>query len=423
MDVRERLALLCRAAVYDDLTTPGGGSADDGRGLFAPPGDGPIDRDVLPCVSHLTTPDGQRRAVLKVLQTSSCQNDCRYCAFRAGRDTRRTHVTPDEMARSFDLMVRAGLVEGMFLSSGVAGVNRTMDEMLATAELIREKYGYRGYLHLKLLPGADAGHVEAAVRLADRVSANLEGATPDRLVLLAPKKQMAELLTPLRIAAQIRRRLIESGELQPRREPGPRGGPAGDGQEHRWGNARLGLSTQFVVGPAGETDRELLSTVQMLYRELHLARTYYSAFTPVARTPLEDQPPTPPMREHRLYQADWLLRFYDFAAGELPFDPDGQLRTDIDPKTAWARAHPERFPIEVNQAPLNQLLRIPGIGPHSARAILEARRLDPLREIGDLRRLGARPEQSAPYVLLNGKRPPYQLRLPMPATTQDSSTI
>ena len=414
MDVRERLALLCRAAVYDDLTTPGCEPVDDGRGLFAPAGDDrPIDSRVLPCVSHLATPDGQRRAILKALQTSACENDCRYCAFRAGRDTRRTHVTPDEMARSFDLMVRAGLVEGLFLSSGVVGVNRTMDEMLATVELVREKYGFHGYVHLKLLPGAEAAHVEAAVRLADRVSANLEGATPERLALLAPKKQTEALLPPLRTAAQLRRRLIESGELPSRRDRLSRGGSAAAGQAPRWGNAWLGLSTQFVVGPAGESDRELLATVQMLYRELHLSRTYYSAFTPVARTPLEGEAPTSPLREHRLYQADWLMRFYDFSADELLFDSAGQLRTDVDPKAAWAAAHPEQFPIEVNRAPLRKLLRIPGIGPHSAAAIVEARRLAPLRELGDLRRLGARADQSAPYVLLDGKRPPYQPPLPL----------
>ena len=414
MDVRERLALLSRSAVYDDLTAPGCEPVDDGRGLFAPAGDDrPIDTRVLPCVSHLATPDGQRRAILKVLQTSACENDCRYCAFRAGRDTRRTHLTPDEMARSFDLMVRAGLVEGLFLSSGVMGVNRTMDEMLATVELVRNKYGFHGYVHLKLLPGAEAAHVEAAVRLADRVSANLEGATPERLAKLAPKKQTEALMAPLRNAAHMRRRLMESGEIPSRRDRWSQGRPANTGPVRRWGNAWLGLSTQFVVGPAGESDRELLTTVQTLYDELHLSRTYYSAFTPVARTPLEGEPRTSPLREHRLYQADWLLRFYRFSAGELLFDLAGQLRTDVDPKAAWAAAHPEYFPIEVNRAPLAQLLRIPGIGPHSAGAIIEARRVAPLRETGDLRRLGARADQAAPYVLLDGKRPPYQPPLPL----------
>ena len=172
------------------------------------------------------------------------------------------------------------------------------------------------------------------------------------------------------------------------------------------------MSTQFVVGPAGESDRDLLSTAQMLYRELRLARAYYSAFTPVRDTPLEGEPPTDPQREFRLYQADWLLRYYHFSADELPFDPAGQLRTDVDPKAAWAQKHPERFPVEVNAAPLDELLRVPGVGPTSARAIVQARRGGKLAEIGDLRKLGARADRAAPYVTLAGRRPPYQPPLP-----------
>ncbi len=425
MDLRERLALLSEAATFDDAVSGEVGSdvaaagaepsyeqAGDGRGFFAPQADATPHRNVLPCVSHHTTPDGQRRAVLKILQTSACENNCNYCAFRAGRDTRRTHVTPDEMARSFDLMYRAGLVEGIFLSSGIIGTNKTMDEMLATAELARNKHGFTGYIHLKILPNAEAAHVERAVQLADRVSVNLEGPTQERLTTLAPKKRMDELMTPLREAAHIRRKLIESGVL-PRRSERDRQ-PVDPRAKPKWGNARLGLSTQFVVGPAGESDRELLTVVNSLYRDLGLSRAYYSAFTPVKRTPLETVTPTDPAREHRLYQADWLLRFYGFSAAELPFDANDHLRTDVDPKAAWARIHPEHFPIEVNLAPLNMLLRIPGIGPQSARAIIEARRIAPLREIGDLKRLGARGEQAAPYVLLGGKRPPYQPPLPAP---------
>ncbi len=397
-DLRERVALLSQAAVYDDCVAPPD-AGHDARGLFAPEADAQPSRKVLPFVSHHTTPDGRREAVLKILQTSACENNCNYCAFRAGRDTRRAHVTSDEMARSFDLMHRAGLVEGIFLSSGVIGTNRTMDEMLATTELLRTKYAFRGYIHLKLLPNADPGHVERAVQLADRVSVNLEGPTQERLDFLAPKKSIGELLAPLRLAAELRRKAIEAG-LSGRNGSAP------------WGQARIGLSTQFVVGPAGESDQELLGVVETLYRDLHLSRTYYSAFTPVKRTPLEGVPPTDPMREHRLYQADWLLRFYGFRMAELPFTSDGQLRTDVDPKAAWAKVHPEQFPVEVNRAPLSQLLRIPGVGLQSARAILQARTVAPLREIGDLRRLGARAELAAPFVLLNGKRPPHQPKLP-----------
>jgi predicted DNA-binding helix-hairpin-helix protein len=172
------------------------------------------------------------------------------------------------------------------------------------------------------------------------------------------------------------------------------------------------MSTQFVVGPAGESDRELLETSQMLYREVRLSRAYYSAFNPVRHTPLEGVAPTHPTREHRLYQADWLLRFYSFTAGELPFDAAGLLSQEIDPKAAWAQAHPERFPIEVNAAPLTELLRVPGIGPTSARAIVQARRQGKLRELGDLRKLGARADRAASFVTLAGKRPPYQPPLP-----------
>jgi len=172
------------------------------------------------------------------------------------------------------------------------------------------------------------------------------------------------------------------------------------------------MSTQFVVGPAGESDRELLSVAQILYRELRLARAYYSAFTPVRDTPLETQAPTDPQREFRLYQADWLLRYYRFSVDELPFAPDGLLRTDVDPKAAWAGAHPERFPVEVNAAPLDELLRVPGLGPTSAREIVRARRSGKLRELGDLRKLGARADRAAPYVTLAGRRPPYQPPLP-----------
>jgi predicted DNA-binding helix-hairpin-helix protein len=295
------------------------------------------------------------------------------------------------LARAFDLMQRAGVVQGMFLSSGIVTTSRSMDEMLATAELLRERYQFRGYLHLKILPGAEAAQIARAVELADRVSVNLEGPTADRLTVLAPQKRMEDLVGPLRIAAR------------PICGHGPR--------EPRVGYGRLGMSTQFVVGPAGESDRELLEAAQGLYKEVRLARAYYSAFSPVADTPLEDEPPTDPRREFRLYQADWLLRYYGFAVNELAFDAFGRLDQTVDPKTAWAEAHPERFPVEINRAALQDLLRVPGIGPTSARAIVAARRQCALRELGDLSRLGARVRRASPYVLLAGKRPPLQLAL------------
>lgn len=404
MDTRDKLNLLAEAARYDDCRASAPDVVAEGRGFFAPETTAAVDPRVLPCVSHLHTPDGQRRATLKVLQTSACQNNCNYCAFRAGRDIRRAHLTPDELARSFDLMYRAGLVESLFLSSGVMGTHQTMDEMLATVELVRLKYGFRGYIHLKLLPGAQAAHIEQAVALADRVSANLEAPTPEALAALAPQKALPDLVGPLRTAAAILRRDSPPWSSRSKR-PQRTAPPVGHG--------RLGLSTQFVVGPSGESDRELLGTAQSLYRELGLTRAYYSAFSPVLGTPLAEAAPTDPAREFRLYQADWLLRFYGFSVEELPFGPDGLLPPDLDPKATWARLHPERFPVEVNRAPISELLRVPGIGPASARAIAAARRQGALREIGDLRKLGARADRAAPYVTLAGKRPPHQPPLPL----------
>jgi predicted DNA-binding helix-hairpin-helix protein len=383
-DTREKLDILGQAAQYDDVM---------GRGLFAAPSpdDGPV-RDMSSCISHLTTPDGQRKPVLKVLQTSACERNCLYCAFRAGRDFRRATFEPDELARAFDLMHRSGVADGLFLSSGVIGTARTMDQMIATVELVRGKYAFRGYVHLKLLPGAEAAHVERATALADRVSVNLEAPTEAALAALAPQKRMAGLVGPLQTASTLIRATHRAGGIP--------------------GNVRLGMSTQFVVGPAGETDRELLSTAQMLYRKVGLSRTYYSAFTPVARTPLEDATPTDPRREFRLYQADFLLRRYGFSAEELPFDEEGRLAEGLDPKTAWAQAHPELFPLEVNRASPVELMRVPGIGPVSAQAIVKARRNGAIRGLNDLHRLGARADQAAPYLLLAGQAPPYQPPLP-----------
>jgi len=375
-ELRERLALLGQAAQYDVCSAterPVEGSAPTPRAARY--------------VTYVIARGGRRMPVMKVLQTSACEKNCFYCPFRAGRDLRRETLAPEELARAFDEMWRRGLVEGLFLSSGIVGTRRTQDCMIATVELVRRKYGFPGYIHLKLLPNAEPAHIERAVQLADRVSVNLEAPSPERLALLAPKKDFgAGLVQTLRQAAACIR--------------------AGEGRY-----ARAGQTTQFVVGAAGETDRELLSTSQMLYEELGLARAYYSAFSPVPDTPLASQPPTPPLREHRLYQGDFLLRRYGFRAEELIFDAQGHLPLHTDPKTAWAEAHRELFPLELNRAPRELLLRIPGIGPVAARRVLDARRRGTLRSLGDLEKLGIAAEKAAPYILLAGRRPLVQLSL------------
>lgn len=336
-------------------------------------------------IHQAAMPGGKRLALLKTLLSSVCERDCYYCACRAGRDCQRVAFSPDEFARGFDDIVRHGLAQGVFLSSGVAGgAIHTQDRLIATAELLRSRYAFRGYIHLKLMPGAQTDQIARAMQLADRVSLNLEAPNSERLAQLAPHKIFfEELLEPLREAKRLR--CLQGG------------GPS--------------LVTQFVVGGAGESDRELLLTASRLIREIGLARTYFSTFTPVYHTPLDQHPPGNPLRVHRLYQSDFLLRQYGFAFEDLPFDENGHLPLETDPKLAWARLHLVGAPLELNTAERAQLLRVPGIGPKTADAILRERRQGKLRELSDLRKLGVPPMRAAPFILLDGRRPPYQLEL------------
>jgi len=343
-------------------------------------------RELAKCVSHAVLPNGRRIPLLKTMVSSVCENNCRYCAFRSGRDTRRATFTPDELARLSNQLWQQGLVEGVFLSSGlVGGGPSTQDRIIATAELLRRKYAFTGYLHAKIMPGTEFDQVAATMQWADRVSVNLEAPNGQRLSELAPMKQFSDqLLERLRWASRLR-------HLTPRK--------------------RRSLSTQFVVGPAGESDLELLLTSSYLYNELGLARTYFSGFNPVPNTPLEAQPPTNLRREYRLYQASFLLRDYGFDVEELPFGQVGDLPLDVDPKMAWARRNLQENPVEVNTADRRALLRIPGIGPKCADRILRARRDGRLRDLSHLRSLGIRAGRAAPYVLLDGHQAPRQLTL------------
>lgn len=333
-------------------------------------------------------PDGRTVMLLKILLSNVCEKDCYYCANRASRDFRRVSFTPEELAGVFDQMQRKGLVKGLFLSSGVcAGSRRTMDQMIATVELVRQKYKFPGYVHLKLLPGASQAHVERAVQLATRVSINLEAPTPERLAKIAPRKDFnSSLLEPMYWV----KRLMEKAE--------GRIIPAGQ-------------TTQFVVGAADETDQEILDITARLYREVNLARAYFSAFQPIPDTPLEDKQPTSPLREHRLYQSDFLMRRYGFRFEDFVFDEEGNLPAEADPKMMWCLKHPELFPMEINRASKEELLRVPGIGPRSAERIIRQRRSGTFRTLEELGRVGAVANRAAPFILLDGKRPPFQLSL------------
>lgn len=317
--------------------------------------------------------------IFKVLLTNVCTSDCAYCPNRADSPIRRASFEPEELAKTFDELWRRGLVRGLFLSSGLGeDPKRTMERMVEAVEIIRKRYGFRGYVHLKVLPGATEDLVERAVELADRVSINLEAPNEARLSLLSGRKgpsfgQIIEAMEWIRRASE--RRPLRSGQ-----------------------------TTQFVVGPAGESDRELLETVEMLVRRFGIRRAYFSGFEPVPMTPLEDAPPESPLREFRLYQAEFLVREYGFSVSELPFEERGMLPRDIDPKTAFALRHPELYPVELTEASYEELLRVPGIGPKSARALLEMRARGELSDEGDLRRAGVKVERAAPFVTLRGRK-------------------
>ncbi|MBI3738609.1 MAG: helix-hairpin-helix domain-containing protein [Chloroflexi bacterium] len=278
------------------------------------------------------------------------------------------------------------------MSSGIAGGGiRTQDKLLDTADILRHKLGFRGYIHLKIMPGAEKAQVEHAMQLADRVSVNLEAPNTEKLARLAPHKQfLEELLRPLRWVEEIRRSQ-----------------PPQKGWNGRWPST----VTQFVAGGADETDLELLTTTAWLNKNVRLKRAYFSAFHPIRDTPLENKTATDPLREHRLYQASFLLRDYGFDLEELPFVDNGFLPLPTDPKLAWAQMNLTERPVEINRAEKRELLRIPGIGPKGAEAILRARRSRKLRELSSLRKLGVVADRAAPFVLLDGKRAVQQLSL------------
>ena len=374
MDTLDKLAALGSAARFDVCTASCAGAAR--RTVSAP-----IGEIGARAIAHACLSGGKTVALLKILQTNACQHNCHYCANRAQRGHRRTRFRPEELASLFMDFHSRNYVQGLFLSSGVEGSPaRTMADMLATAEILRHRYDFGGYIHLKVLPGAPYDCVERAVELANRVSVNMEAPTEDQLTRIAPDKHMpGDVIQRMHWIRQ-----------------------AASGRE---GAMSAGQSTQFIVGAGRETDHEILTSATALYRDVNLRRAYFSGFEPVPETPLEEQAPAPPMREHRLYQTDWLLRCYAgaYSLGDIVFGDDGNLPLEADPKLAIALRRPERFPVELNSADYLELLRVPGIGPKSARAIVKQRRVERFSDIGGLRRVGAAVRRAAPFLLVNGR--------------------
>lgn len=337
---------------------------------------GPLGRWIYPS----TLPNGQSIRMLKVLLSNSCTRGCAYCPQRHGRNFTRQSFRPEELAAPFMEMQRRGYVTGLFLSSAIdSSVKTSMDKLLRTIEILRFRYGYRGWVHLKVLPGADREQVERAAVLANRLSVNLEAPTPERLRMISPQKNFeSDLFTRIEWIQNL--------------------------IDNHAGRCK-GQTTQFVVGAGEETDAEFVRLAGELYRKLGLSRIYYSAFQPVPETPLSGQPPSSFVREHRLYQTDFLLRKYGFKADEIVLNEAGNLPLDTDPKRAWAEENPGFFPVEINEAARDRLLRVPGLGPVAAARILKARKAGKLRSLDDLRATGAITGRAGPFILLNGRRP------------------
>jgi predicted DNA-binding helix-hairpin-helix protein len=332
-------------------------------------------------ISTVLRSDGKPMPVLKTMLSSYCARNCFYCPWRRGRDLPRVQFTPEELSRAFMQMHKKRLVEGLFLSSGIHGRSAwTMDRLITVGELLRTRHEFKGYIHLKIMPGVDRASVEAAMQFADRISINLEAPNAARLEKLAPEKNLFSELLPA---------LYWANEINVSRRAR--------------GLKTVSTTTQFVVGAAGESDRELVATSHQLVREAHLSRPYYSAFQPVAGTPLEGLPAEDPRRQHRLYQADFLMRQYRFSPDELVFDAAGNLPRHADPKRLYADHHPELYPVELNRASRETLLRVPGIGPRSAERIIQMRRQGTLKDCSELEKLGLMLRRAAPYILLAGR--------------------
>lgn len=376
-DSLKKLSILSASARYDNSCSSSGGKRET-----HPYGMG---NSYLSGICHSWSSDGRCVSLLKILMTNFCYNNCKYCINRAKNDVPRAIMTPQEIANLTIEFYRRNYIEGLFLSSGIyKDPDYTMELMLETARILRNRYYFNGYIHLKLIPGASRELVEEAFRLADRVSSNLELPTEISLKRLAPDKELKKLFQPLKIVREV----YEEKRLK---------APA---------------STQVIIGATPDTDKTVLSLADSLYQQKIVRRVYYSAYIPVnndSDLPMINEPPL--LREHRLYQADWLLRFYDFRLDEL-FEDGENLPLELDPKLAWALRHLDFFPVELTKADYEALIRIPGIGPTSAKKIIQARRYGNLSE-ETLKKLRIPLKRARFFITIRGKelaKPPPRER-------------
>jgi predicted DNA-binding helix-hairpin-helix protein len=335
---------------------------------------------------------GMRATLLRILMTNACSLNCHYCPMRRDRTLPRTLLKPEELVRIFLGAHRRGWCEGLFITTGIPGRPvRVMDQLITVLELLRERHGFAGYIHVKMVPGAEAAQVERLTSLATRVSLNLEAPCGASLAQIAPDKSFDTTVAGLE---QVRSLVqLERGARREGKPPDPL---------HPGGAA--GMTMQFVVGATADSDRTILTKVTDLYAGGGIHHSQFSAFRPIRDTPMENVRGTPALREHRLYQADWLLRRYGFEREEMVYDDVGNLPLAVDPKAAWALRHVERFPVEIKTASYEELVRVPGIGTATARRIVTERGTAQLRGLADLRALGVLTSRAAGFITLGGRR-------------------
>ncbi len=399
MDLQNKLAILADAAKYDASCASSGSDKRHslgGRGIGSTEGSG---------ICHSYTPDGRCISLLKILLTNWCTYDCLYCVNRVSSNVPRARFSVDEVVRLTLDFYRRNCIEGLFLSSGIIrSADYTMEQVVEVARVLREEHDFRGYIHLKTIPEASPELLARAGRYADRLSINVELPTQQALDELAPEKDGAAIR---RSMATIRIHIDDAREAA---RPAPTASQAGI-RPRRAAPRRFapaGQSTQMIVGADATDDRTILGASANLYGSYRLKRVYYSAFSPIPDAPRAlPLKAAPVQREHRLYQADWLLRFYGFGHDEIVAEPDGMLSLEFDPKLAWAMAHPERFPVDLNRAPKEMLLRVPGIGVKAVDRMLQTRRVRLLRS-DDLKRLHLSPAKVLPFVVLPDHRPAPQ---------------
>ena len=395
MNVLEKLAVLADAAKYDASCASSGATKRHSLGT------GGIGSTEGMGICHSYTPDGRCVSLLKILLTNFCVYDCAYCVNRVSSNVRRARFTPAEVVNLTLDFYKRNYIEGLFLSSGIIrSSDYTMEQLVEVARSLREDNKFRGYIHLKTIPDASPELLARAGRYADRLSINVELPTEEGLHALAPDKKMPGIRTAM---GNLRWQIEESKEARRTVRGSAKPPPF----------APAGQSTQMIVGADAADDRAVLDASVNLYSNYRLRRVYYSAFSPIpdaSSTLLPSEAP-PLVREHRLYQADWLLRFYEFDVDEIAPKVDGQtsmLDLDIDPKLAWALRHPETFPVDLNTAPKEKLLRVPGLGTSSVKKILMSRRHGRLR-IDDLARLRAPLKKILPFVQVLDHHPRRQL--------------